>query len=178
MNPQTFQNLKDQSNSATFEKGYNYYLQKRVTSLRIVHDNIASVELHSQVKGNKTYSQSINIIKSSFSYKGFCSCPVGVRCKHIIAALLSYLEQSTLNENHWLERFHNALEEDVVASDFFDTEDILVYRLFEGRDNGINVYKAKEGKKGLTKGVKIPTSTLKYATHSFEKIKKKKMEKL
>ncbi len=91
--------LKRIFGASVFERGHDYARQGRVESL----SSTANDGLVSRVRGSggKTYVQSINWTLGPdakvASVTGTCTCPVGLNCKHIVAATLRAADQKLLN---------------------------------------------------------------------------------
>lgn len=84
------------SNRATFQRGVEYYSQRRVSRLRIVLDTEqGGTKLTADVNGGKyIYEIEINLNEKSEIMECWCDCPAFYQyqgcCKHIVAVLLTY----------------------------------------------------------------------------------------
>ncbi|MDT7042083.1 DEAD/DEAH box helicase [Candidatus Nitronereus thalassa] len=70
-------------------RGYDYFHQERLESLRWEHDRTL---LTAVVRGTKRYGVSISIVDNDLNY--VCNCPVWTparQCKHVICALLTII---------------------------------------------------------------------------------------
>ena len=82
-----------------FQRGQDYARQGRVESLESTANNVLVGRVRGS--GGKTYVQSIRLAfgpneKVAF-VTGTCTCPVGLNCKHVVAATLRGAEQELLN---------------------------------------------------------------------------------
>ena len=81
--------------SSYVDRGRNYFNSSRV--LEIDFDETNSL-LMSKVRGSErsVYKQVTKVIKKEgySSFKGNCSCPVGLDCKHVVASLFRFLEEN------------------------------------------------------------------------------------
>jgi len=74
-----------------FARGEHYYRDGRVMSVRYREGVIESEVIG---RGSRIYQQRIDVhLKPPLQVEGECSCPVQFDCKHVIAALLAWLEQ-------------------------------------------------------------------------------------
>jgi len=169
----TVAQMERQFDSATFQRGYDYYLAGRVeeciVNKKATQKNYALIQ--SKVLGSYLYSQRITVSNGFMS--GVCDCPVGYNCKHVAAALLEAINKKELNGkldasneiDTWINEFEALFKEEnkshTAKDDYF-----LIYRLFmeEYGDNELNFYKAKILKNGkLSKGVKLSNENYLYS---------------
>ncbi|HED35170.1 MAG TPA: DEAD/DEAH box helicase [Gammaproteobacteria bacterium] len=91
--------IKNETDSGSFNRGLSYYAQGRVSSLIIDEADEHTVYFDSKVNGSgrNTYKQEILIkaIYGSIDITGHCSCPVGYNCKHVVASCFEYLARYT-----------------------------------------------------------------------------------
>lgn len=79
---------RDAFDSGALERGRGYARQGRARILRL-----ESGQLVSRCQGSASeYTQRIRLGRHGEPVVGFCSCPVGYNCKHVVAALLQLLE--------------------------------------------------------------------------------------
>lgn len=82
---QLIREVAEHFNNLTIMRGFQYYKQKRVGSLTLTeHHGITA-----DVQGSEEYNVTLSVQSLPTSY---CTCPVGSRCKHIIAVMMSYAE--------------------------------------------------------------------------------------
>ena len=74
----------------SFERGYQYYVQGRV-SLQVVTDD----RVTARVRGSRQYS--VSLTQSHETLSASCTCPYGLDgyCKHIVATMMHLYRQST-----------------------------------------------------------------------------------
>ena len=78
--------VADLFNNLTIMRGFQYYKQKRVSSLNFNDPQAIMAE----VQGSESYEVVLRMQDLSTSY---CACPVNSPCKHMAAVLMSYAEQ-------------------------------------------------------------------------------------
>jgi hypothetical protein len=169
----TISEIKQQVNSQTFTRAYNYYTENLVDECKVIKmpNSKRSAMILSSVEGNSYYDQNIHLTNGTID--GNCSCPVGYNCKHVIAALFHAIHEENLNGtkkevdpiDQWLNQFKalqvKETENLIPQNDYF-----LIYRLFieNHGDNQLNFYKAKILKNGnLSKGTKLSNDNYLYA---------------
>ncbi len=72
---------------AYFERGQGYHRRKRVIDVAASGDH--RIEASVQGSGRNIYHVEIELIEDQgqlFEVEGFCSCPIGYNCKHVVAA--------------------------------------------------------------------------------------------
>ena len=117
----------------SYGRGRRYYEQGRVKELRVEQFDNGMIMLQGRVKGSRhsLYEQDITISFEDdvvMDLNGYCSCPVALNCKHVVAVCLEYattqgklpLKSSSLD---WLEDFIQSgteadLEECLPGSEF------------------------------------------------------------
>ncbi len=83
--------------TATLERGIDYYDNGKVTSFRAEKSGSGNVSITAKVQGSgkESYVTVINYNEQTPRWiTGVCTCPVTVACKHTVAALLEYLEHA------------------------------------------------------------------------------------
>jgi len=165
----TKQDIRNTFDNATYQRGYKYYTQGKVSHFKST-DNHDFIEIVSRVQGSRLYQQEIDIslYRNKIHFDAYCSCPVGYRCKHLVASLFYGLNEGQINLSEevkvsnnidaWIDNFQelNTKVENknsLVLENYF-----LIYRLFmdKNEDNQLNFYKAKILKNGiLSKGTKL-----------------------
>jgi hypothetical protein len=86
--------IADIASRNAFARGERYKRQGRVVSLR-VEDGGAALRARVRGSGRQPYTVSITIGRNLAGLpdiEGFCSCPVGYNCKHVVAALLKAVD--------------------------------------------------------------------------------------
>lgn len=124
------------------ERGLGYFRQGRVQELQ-VRDESGGVLLFSWVQGSgsKLYTQDVDISEhgSHVAIEGFCSCPVGYQCKHVVAVCLAWREMAVASESvgtgfeTWLARVTDG---EPAAFQGGDPGNFLLYELAPGRSGG------------------------------------------
>ncbi|MDB5919616.1 MAG: helicase [Massilia sp.] len=81
--------------SGTYGRGQGYARSGKVRKL-VVSDDATRIESKVSGSGGHLYRQSIDVRndRKGVRFEGDCSCPMEYNCKHVVAALLSYLEQA------------------------------------------------------------------------------------
>ena len=89
------QNIQSSFAHQDYQKGYEYYLEKRVTNFELIQESQKREVIHATVLGGKEYRVKIELenINSKIHLWGSCSCPLISGCKHVVAALLMTLDQ-------------------------------------------------------------------------------------
>lgn len=139
----------------TFKNGKIYFINGDVIASIVKEKSENKLALIGKVNGNyaSKYSQEITILKLGYKIivNGYCSCPVGHNCKHIVAVCLQYIEdeknnvtieiitQKTNPLDIWLDDIKNE-EKTEQNNDYF-----ITYRLFsKDRDKDeLKFYKSK-----------------------------------
>ena len=162
-----------------FNRGKNYFNQGTVLTLEVVDESEILVIFHASVDGSSTapYKQKINIQWSpnytSADITGYCTCPVGLNCKHIAAACLAYQVWDKVPSHQdktgaacleWLENLDSTSSP--MQQDVGYTEKFIAYVLKpakNGHETSIDllVTRAKQSG-GLNKGQKVGYSNLLY----------------
>ncbi|KOY14252.1 SWIM zinc finger family protein [Paenibacillus xylanivorans] len=83
---QLIRQVAEHFNNLTIMRGFQYYKQKRVGPLTYTEQN----GILAEVQGSNDYEVTLSLQSLNTSH---CTCPVGSRCKHMIAVLMSYAEQ-------------------------------------------------------------------------------------
>ncbi|MDB5949359.1 MAG: helicase, partial [Massilia sp.] len=81
--------------SGTYGRGHGYARSGKVRKL-VVSDDATRIDSTVSGSGGHLYRQSIDVRndRKGVRFEGACSCPMEYNCKHVVAALLSYLEQA------------------------------------------------------------------------------------
>ena len=94
--------IKEHVGDTFYQRGVNYYARRMVRSVEVKKRTPDMLVLGSNVcgSGNKVYEQHITLFKISkaISFYGECSCPLRRDCKHVAAALLSWLDKNQPQE--------------------------------------------------------------------------------
>jgi superfamily II DNA or RNA helicase len=142
--------LREDCGDGAYVRGNDYFRQGRVESIRVTRPDRASIRLRTATRGSGhlLYEQEIDIKHShqGIVIKGFCDCPVGYNCKHVVAACLAYRHSEEPSKprpdgasafTDWLEQFSSpgpAVEEDGGG-----TVEHLLYSLAAREDGAIEV---------------------------------------
>jgi len=167
-----------------FTRGQAYFRKGMVLDLDVYDKGRLAVSFTSEVEGSfEPYDQDITITKESRvgppDVAGYCSCPVGYNCKHVVAACLQYQEESEHASRlpdapgqaslAWLESFSKSFENIDAAQS--SNEKFLVYVLEfnETREHlKVEVYRTHVLKfGGLSKGNSIKFNDLCYYPPAF-----------
>ncbi len=159
----------------TYERGYQYYLSKRVEHFHLYQENTYQWFLRSKVVGSKLYTQHIDIIqigRGKYRLDTDCTCPVGYRCKHSVAALIAFINSNIYTPKSEAEQWRDSLLElaqkqtgttgkhDAPSSDNGYT---TIVRLFMDPSSDFEYRRAKRLKNGtMSKGKKITCDTMSY----------------
>ncbi|MGL6161903.1 DEAD/DEAH box helicase [Microbulbifer sp.] len=78
--------------AGAFQRGQQYAEDQRVADVRV--DGEAGV-VYSEVSGGVIYEQEIHLTPGQRQARisGYCDCPVGFNCKHVVAVLLTVMRQ-------------------------------------------------------------------------------------
>ena len=80
------------TDSATFDRGRRYFNSGHVLS--VLEDSEDEQELvFAKVSGSGRKPYTLEITRSNYGLQSLCSCPVGINCKHAVAALLKLIQQ-------------------------------------------------------------------------------------
>jgi len=178
--------LRKAFSSTYFSRGEAYFRNGKVLAVEVCETGCLEISVTSEVEGRgKPYTQDITIEKHSakgpLDVDGFCSCPVGYNCKHVVAACLEYLEvlsdHPVLTDEPeqvslaWLETFSKSFQKVDAAQG--SNEKFLVYVLDLDRAKQqltVDVCLTNVLKRGgLSKGKSIKVNDLCYYPPSFAK---------
>jgi len=84
----TISDIQKIADSATFQRGLEYFKQKRVKML--AYDE-ASETFNAQVKGRGRNRYEVDVFMTEDGLTSICTCPVTLDCKHGVAAALHWL---------------------------------------------------------------------------------------
>lgn len=96
----SFRQLKQQVGQPTYTQGQEIVQQKKECHFVVKANDKDSITIDGTTKGSRdeVYAQAIVISKNkdnaNFFLNGFCSCPVGYNCKHVVAVLLKAVTDS------------------------------------------------------------------------------------
>lgn len=91
----TIEDIRRFADPTTFRRAEAYCRQGRVRALAVFDDG-ARVECQVQGTERRPYSQAIRISERQdgrLNINGMCSCPVGINCKHVAAALITAMKR-------------------------------------------------------------------------------------
>ncbi len=90
--------IKNETDTGSYQRGFSYFKQGMVVSLKARSLNDNAVSLSSEVEGSgyACYEQTIvvNKTRGRIDINGHCDCPVGFNCKHVVASCLEYLSRN------------------------------------------------------------------------------------
>lgn len=154
--------------SGSIRRGIAYYNKGKVRDIIWESNTTFSAE----VFGSYIYFQKI-VIYPNNSMEGTCTCPVGVNCKHVVAAIYGYvhsdiplmhepkivkpLNQSELWLNKLLEANKSKQTKNIKIPQY--GEDFIIYKLFEDKYNDgshLEFCRTRILKKGQTKTSLLP----------------------
>jgi len=156
-----------------YTRGKKYFLEGRVKSYTVLSDGSNNVNIISQVVGSykNSYAQTIKIYRTQGSaviFRGSCSCPVGLSCKHIVAVSFQYqYDEENKNTDEvvdWLDQIVKISPQSKQSKIKDNDEYFIVYRLFEGSyGDDISLFKSKFLKNGsINRGTKISIENVPY----------------
>ncbi len=96
------QDIQKLFSNAYFRRGQAYAQDGRVEWLEVLHDTPDKLVLEAEVYGTRLYAQKV-IVKpqrNKLTIKGYCTCPLDYNCKHVVAALLMYIQEYGDNLQH------------------------------------------------------------------------------
>jgi len=158
-----------------YSRGFSYFQQNRV--LHYATETLGHhFYLSASVSGEHIYELSIKFSQSTpVKIDARCSCPVHFNCKHAAAALFQLLadqnkkRETSLPGTDWGRKLLESLASEQVQEEV-QSEQFLIYRLFETSHTPISFYRVKWLKSGrLSKGVSISMDTLIYQHSSYTK---------
>jgi len=161
--------IKEACGTTAFTKGLTYYNQRRVQLFKLHKDEAEHIEFQAKVIGTQAYMQNIEItkVRNHAELEGFCSCPVGYNCKHVVAATLYYMQQDAQKRyeamtqkpeiEKWLDKLDSKIKKQEPQRS--GNEYFITYRFFP-KDRyytyDLNIYKSKILKNGsMGKGSKL-----------------------
>ena len=184
----TTQDIEDNLDSISYERGLYYFDVGRVLTYTVEFQNENSLILSGVVTGHERYRQHIEIyetLEDSITIEGRCSCPVSYNCKHVAAVCLRYRAEQNANEielrrlslsqksplDTWLKNLQNSTKESAQKLEkekIQNGEYFLSYRLdgVKSYEQGkLHFYKSKILKNGsISKGTKLDEYKI---THSY-----------
>jgi hypothetical protein len=100
--------LKSLFSLRTYFKGAAYFHENRVENLEIISIN----QIEAVVEGNSKYR--VNLILENSELLSTCTCPVGLDCKHIVAAMIyakNHVEElEDVKDQNQKDKFSNYIE--------------------------------------------------------------------
>jgi len=184
----TTSELESAFSSTFFTRGQAYFRQGMVLDLEVYVKGRLEVIFTSEVKGSfEPYNQDITITKGSRggppAVEGYCSCPVGYNCKHVVAACLQYQEEFQEEPEHtsllpdapdqaslaWLESFSKSFENFDAGQPSNEKFLVYVLKFNETREHlKVEAYRTNVLKLGgLSKGNSIKFNDLCYYPPAF-----------
>ncbi len=142
--------LREDCGDGAYERGNAYFHQGRVNLIKVSRPDNASIRLLSTTRGSgqRIYDQEIEIYRSrdGLGIEGFCNCPVGYNCKHVVAACLAYRQREEPQRTrpgdataftHWLDQFQ--MSGQPAAQDDDPRVEHLLYSLAAHGDSAMEV---------------------------------------
>ncbi|WP_275100098.1 DEAD/DEAH box helicase [Sedimenticola hydrogenitrophicus] len=166
--------LRRECGPGAYERGNSYFHQGRVEIIEVIRSDDAGIRLLTTTRGSgqRLYDQDIGLYRSpeGIEIEGFCDCPVGYNCKHVVAACLACRQREGAGRIQsgdasafadWLERFQSP--EQPLARTGGAAVDQLLYALEPGSKGAIEVNftvarRKRDGRFG--KGRRVTLATL------------------
>jgi superfamily II DNA or RNA helicase len=90
--------LREACGHGAYERGRGYFATGRATVIEVHSDDDGSITLLTTNRGSgrHTYDQEITLVQNrhGLGIDGYCDCPVGYNCKHVVAGCLAWKEQA------------------------------------------------------------------------------------
>ena len=87
----THDDIKNETDAGSYQRGLSYFKQDRVISLNATSLNDKFFSIFSEVEGSghSFYKQKILVHNTHghIGIRGQCDCPVGFNCKHVVLLL-------------------------------------------------------------------------------------------
>ncbi|MFC7142874.1 SWIM zinc finger domain-containing protein [Halosimplex aquaticum] len=101
----TQSNIRDLCTDAVFDRGQNYYSEGKVHERRRVDDIITAT-----VEGSRLYDVTLSLAESDFEPS--CTCPYdgAGECKHVVAVLLSLIDELPEDEGERLDTVFESID--------------------------------------------------------------------
>ncbi len=171
----TENDIRNAVKAINFIKGKEYFQYGYVTECIPVTQNDTLLIFSSETEGSSDnyYIQKVQLHKTFGAIKlhGLCTCPVGMNCKHVVAACLAYLNEAQKGGakgelDQWIGNLTYAISHEEEVSTL-PQEHFIIYRLFNNDysyiPSDISFYKTKWGKNGkLNKGNQISLQSFLY----------------
>ncbi|MGM0677262.1 MAG: SNF2-related protein [Pseudomonadota bacterium] len=96
--PLTLEVIKNVVDHGTFQRGKRYFQEDRVIFVDVIQDNPDELYFISETEGGRDeiYHQTVVVKpgrdRRTLGIFGDCTCPVGMQCKHMVAACLAYID--------------------------------------------------------------------------------------
>ncbi len=154
--------IEDAVSTTNFNRGMEYYLNCKVIKAIEQNNGRFSTNFIGIVKGSghNIYTQDIKITNSLYAgidISGYCNCPVGFNCKHVIAVCIKAIEKKEPTKqtnviDKWLGELsetskHNSSVKIIQKNDDY----FLTYRFFSStthKNDELLFYKSKQLKSG------------------------------
>jgi len=107
----TIVDIKNNFVSTTYNRGLRYFKLGSVLKVRhlsttedltINKTTVLITSIVKSINSNSIYTQDITFMKNGpfdMKFNGDCTCPVGRNCKHVVSALLFYINDNTQSKN-------------------------------------------------------------------------------
>jgi len=102
--------LKSFAGDKIYQRGTDYFQSGMVYQMEYYPENL---EIHAKISGNYG-NYEVNVTEEKQKLNAYCDCPYeGYPCKHIVAVLLSFIENKREHEHQAVERrnFFDSLQE-------------------------------------------------------------------
>jgi superfamily II DNA or RNA helicase len=179
----TRDDITRQFDPGTFARGEAYARKGMVIEIALEGDRIYG---EVEGSGDNRYRQTIRVKsgKGGVRFSGDCSCPMTHNCKHVVAVLLTELEQGAVDvpvaAERWLQRLA-ALQDSLRESALQDPAVRIVYVLVpERHDRGLSLhpYTARFDEDGSIARASLETDPLRLLTYRPSHVRREDDEPL
>ncbi|MGM0594590.1 MAG: SNF2-related protein [Pseudomonadota bacterium] len=169
--------LREECGHGAYERGRGYFNQGRATVVEVIEEHGGSLRLLTTNRGRRgrLYDQEILLrqTRQGVVIDGFCDCPMGFDCKHVVAGCLAWQAQAVPvttgsgNFEQWLARL-----EEPSARAVEQSQEALLYLLApasyrRGTEHTVNLYFAIAKRKLNGEWGKGRRTTLSTLTNHF-----------
>ncbi|MDT8439500.1 MAG: SWIM zinc finger family protein, partial [Wenzhouxiangellaceae bacterium] len=126
--------------SNTFGRGSRYFREQRARLETVHRVSPTRISLRGECRGSKNHPYQLRVTieegRNDVDLSGFCSCPMGYNCKHVVALVLTWQAQNTseVSDPAAIETWLAELQVDP-ESERRSREEALLYLLLPGTGN-------------------------------------------